>query len=237
MFDLNPQPAVCPGCHNLCEAVKFGGALRYFCDPCADAETAARRAAWRESECLSVWLEVTPAEFQVKLQREKLHPGLLPALETDGLQGVGLIGSNGSGKTRIAYALLHRAAKAGRKVYAITASLYRQSAADRATRDNEAAGRALERLRSARHCQCLLLDDVGKGAKSEAGDEALFELLTHRRDNRLCTHWTANGNGQWLAARYGEDRGPAIAVRLAHLAGCLSKGEGRIFTASAGREV
>lgn len=232
MFDLTEEPATCPGCHQPCAAVRFGKALRYLCDPCSDAEKAARRAASRRAECMAIWAEVVPTEFQVMIERDRLHPALLPALDLDGLQGVGMIGASHSGKTRVACALLRKASQAGKACYVTTASLYRQAAADRHTRDTETSGRALERLRSARNAPVLLLDDVGKGARSESGDEALYELLTHRRDNGLVTHWTANGNGKWIAARYGEDRGPAIAVRLANLAGCTGRGTGRIFTAA-----
>lgn len=232
MFDLPEEPATCPGCSQPCTAVRFGKAPRYMCDPCADAETTARRAASRRSECLSIWRETVPSEFQSRIERHLLNPALIPALDADGMAGVGMIGASHSGKTRVACYLLLKAARAGCPCYVITASEYRQSAADRYLRDPDAAGRALERLRNARNAAFLLLDDVGKGARGETGDEAIYELLTHRRDRGMVTHWTANGNGKWIAQRYGEDRGPAIAVRLANLAGCTGRGTGRIFTAT-----
>src|SRR5438128_847793 len=107
MFDLTPFPASCPGCQQPCEAVLFG--------------KSPRRAGIRKDECLSVWREITPEEFQRPIQPELLSAALLPALDTDGLSGVGLIGANGAGKTRVAYALLKKASSAGKKCFAITA--------------------------------------------------------------------------------------------------------------------
>lgn len=222
---------MCPGCGSECEAVRFGGSLRYLCDSCAAAEAGRRRHEARRVECLEMWRDVTPLEFQEVVQPDRLPEVFRKVMALPGTEGVGLIGPSGTGKTRLGYRLLKKASAAGLKPYAITQSLFRQAVADRTSDDRDAQARARTRLQAARHAQALLLDDVGKGARTDAADEALYELLTHRRDKRLVTHWTANQGSAWIASRYGADRGPAIAVRLAHLAGCHAPGTGRIFTA------
>lgn len=210
----------------------WGGAPKYLCQACAEADRARRIHLERRRECLALWESVTPDEFQETVDRAFVPASFIPVLSLSGTEGVGLIGPSGMCKTRIGYHLLKKAASEGLKVFAITQSLLRQSAADKHSNDAEAAGRARQRLQSARFAQCLLLDDVGKGSCTDVGSECLYELLTHRRDHRLVTHWTANHGGSWIASRYGADRGPAIAIRLAHLAGCQTAGTGRIFTAT-----
>ena len=72
-------------------------------------------------------------------------------------------------------------------------------------------------MKAAKFAQALLIDDIGKGANTETADEAFFDLLSHRRDNRMLTHWTCNGGSAWMAKRFGPDRGPAIIKRLSDL--------------------
>jgi DNA replication protein DnaC len=225
MFNLDTSPDTCPGCGGECESVTFGGVKRFMCEPCSAADKARRVSEARRMECLDLWREITPVDFQARLDPSLLHKSLVPALSLDGSEGAGFIGTTRAGKTRVAYYLLKKAAHALKKPYAITASRYRQAAADKFSND----GVAREILQACRFAQALLLDDVGKGSTTEGGDEALYELLTERRDNRRVTFWTANGDGKWIAARYGPDRGPAIATRLANLAGCCGPGTGRIF--------
>ena len=230
MFDFQTQPANCPGCGEPCEAVTFGKAIRYLCDFCAAADAARARHADRKNECLELWRRHTPTEYQQPIIRERLAADYLPAMDHSGMEGIALIGPSGGGKTRIAYALLKKASLAGKKTYSISHSLFRQSVAERHSNDKEIAATAQNRLAIARNVPFLLFDDVGKGTTAEAGSEALYELLAHRRDKRLVTHWTANNGSAWIVSRYGPDRGPAIAIRLANLAGCYSPGTGRIFT-------
>lgn len=230
MFDLQTTPATCPGCGSECEAVRFGVGVRYVCDPCADADKARRAALERRERALAALGEVMPADFAAKIDPDRINEGIRPALEMSGREGIGLIGKTGTGKTRVAFHLLRKAAEAGLMPYAVTASKFRRAVSMR--HDSEEGGRSAELIRACRFARVLLLDDVGKGAATDTADEALFDLLTERRDNQRVTIWTSNGNGKWIAARYGADRGPAIAIRLANLAGCNGKGTGRIFTAT-----
>lgn len=229
MFDFSPIKATCPGCGEACESVQFGKSIRYLCDPCAAADAARARHLDRRNECIFSWRKHTPEEFQQTIDRDRINPSILPALDQSGMEGVAIIGPSGGGKTRIAYALLKKAALAGKKTYALTQSLFRQFVADKHGNDHELATVARNRLAIARNVPFLLLDDIGKGATTETSSEALYELLEHRRGKRLVTHWTANNGSSWIVSRYGHDRGPAIAIRLANLAGCYSPGTGRIF--------
>jgi DNA replication protein DnaC len=225
---MDPMPATCPNCGSECQSFAFGKATIYECDPCANAERAKRRAIERRSVCLAAWVDITPPEFQKPVQPDLIQGKyLLPALDLSGTEGAGLIGPTGHGKTRVAYALLRKAALAGLKPYAVTGAQLRQAAT---MRTNDTSGKSAEILRAARYAGALLLDDVGKGSVTEAGDEALFALLDDRLANRRVTFWTSNSGGEWIAARYKADRGPAIARRLANLAGCFKRGTGRIFS-------
>jgi DNA replication protein DnaC len=224
---LEPTPATCPKCGSECESFQFGKATLYECDPCANAERAKRRAIERRAVCMAAWVDTTPPEFQAPLQAEMIAPYLLPALDLSGTEGAGLIGPTGHGKTRVAYVLLRKAARAGLKPYAVSGAQLRLAAT---MRTNDTSGKSAEILRAARYAGALLLDDVGKGSVTEAGDEALFALLDDRLANRRVTFWTSNSGGEWIAARYKADRGPAIARRLANLAGCFKRGTGRIFS-------
>ncbi len=229
MFNLQTHQSTCPGCGSECEAVKFSSGsdsrVLYMCTGCADAETASRKALERRERCLAIAADITPAEFKTRIDPSRINPGILPALELDGTEGAGLIGKSESGKTRVAYRLLKKAAFSGLTTYAVTCARFRQAASGRHDPDGVNA----EIIRSARFAQFLLLDDVGKGARTEVADEALFSLLDERRAHKRATVWTANGSGEWIAKQYGADKGTPIAVRLAHLAGCFSPGTGRIF--------
>lgn len=227
MFDLQPIETNCPQCGSECQAFKFGKVLRYECDPCADAEKAARRSKERRGECLAAWEDCTPELFREPVQPALLAEYLRPALDLSGTEGAGFIGATGSGKTRVAYVLLRKSALAGLRPFAVTGSNLRRAASEA---HSDASGRSKAILSAARYAGALLLDDVGKGSTTEVGDEALFTLLDERRAHKRVTIWTSNGNGKWIAGRYKADRGPAIAVRLANLAGCYAPGTGRIYT-------
>ena len=219
----------CPQCGQPCEEFSVFGQRRFDCKPCAAAAMEKQRAEMRKCECLSAWLEITPPNMQSTIKKDLLAPYLLPALALDGQQGAGFAGATGGGKTRVAYLLLHRAALAGRKVYAVTASRYRQAAADRHDDNQDVRRQARAILENARNCGALLIDDIGKGAKSEAGDEALYEILDFRRNQRKVTFWSSNGSSRWLIGRFGPDAGPAIIRRLLDLVGWTGKGTGRLF--------
>ena len=225
--------AACPECGRVCEQYQILGSVQYDCPGCIAVRSSRRREEERRADCLRVWLDICPVNMQSPLRQTALAPWLVPALTLDGRAGAGFAGAAGGGKTRFCYHLLRLAAGRGLKPWAVTASRYRQAAADRFDHHPAVRGEARAILESARHAGALLLDDVGKGASSPSGDEALFELLDYRRNHQRVTFWTANGGSQWLTSRLGPDFGPAIVRRLLDLTGWAGKGTGRLFVAPA----
>ena len=217
-------PAVtCHQCGGAARRVMFGGKPFILCDPCFAEEKNQREVLDLRASYLAAWDSQCPSGFRIQIDPKRLHPALVPALDMSGFEGVALIGQAGSGKTRIAWQLLRRAAAAGKSVYAITHSAFRTAGNNRHDRDPMIASAARETVSRTHKAQVLLIDDIGKGSPTETSDEAIFELLTYRRDNNLATHWTANAGSNWLRARFGADKGPAIILRLRDLT------EGRVF--------
>ncbi len=220
----------CPGCSQPAQQVTFAGKTFFRCDPCADAEEQKRHKAERVARCVVVWDDLCPIDFRNALDPLRLHQMLVPAIGLSGTEGVALIGESGSGKTRVAWFLLRRAAVAGHSIFAITHGAYRQASSLRHDHDRMVADGARETMSRAHNAQILLIDDIGKGSRTETADEAFFELLNARRDNNLCTHWTANAGSKWLKSRFGPDKGPAILQRLRDLT------KGRVFNTNPGLE-
>lgn len=207
----------CPGCGQPAQQVTFAGRTFFQCEPCADAEEQKRHRAERVARCLAAWDALCPIDFRSPIDPHRLHQGIVPALALTGLEGTALIGESGSGKTRVAWALLRRAAITGNSVYAVSHAGFRSASSLRHDHDRMVADFARETMSRAHNAQILLIDDIGKGSTTETSDEAFFELLSARRDNRLVTHWTANAGSKWLKSRFGRDKGPAIIQRLRDL--------------------
>lgn len=205
------------------------------CEPCQAAEKERKRILRRKEDALSAWLDVTPMSFQKKIELYLIAPELRPALDLDGATGVGFAGASGSGKTRIAYVLLRRAAARGLMPFSTTAAEYRQAAANRHHSDSFTRGAAVGILRNAHGCGALLLDDIGKGASTPTGDEALYDLLNERRDSNRLTFWTANGSSEWLKKRFGVDHGPAIIKRMLDLV-TIPGGKRQVFVCTKEKE-
>ena len=207
----------CPGCGQDVPFFIVWKRRMAECAPCQAAERERKRCNQRREDALSLWSDVTPPGFQRKIEPYLIANEIRPALDLDGATGVGFAGASGSGKTRVAYVLLRRAAARGLMPFAVTAAEYRQASANRHHSDPTVRGAAVGTLRNAHQCQALLLDDIGKGATTATGDEALYDLLNDRRDNNRLTFWTANGGAKWLKKRFGPDHGPAIIKRMVDL--------------------
>jgi len=217
MFRLTSRQSQCPRCGGNVTAVIFGGREFFECDPCARATEEERRRRERRERALEQWRDCAPPDMRRAVDPARVHPAMAAALETDGLSGCALIGDTEAGKTRVAFALLRKAALSGLTVFAVTHPELRRAASLSHDRDARTRDEARETIRACHHAQALLIDDLGKGSRTEGADEALFSILNHRRDHGLVTHWTANAGSEWLRARFEEDRGAAIVARLAHL--------------------
>ena len=187
------------------------------CDPCANAERERRTSESRQKSAAAAWLAHTPPDMQARMDRLRIHPELVPALDTDGTHGCALIGASDSGKTRVGYYLLRKAAKIGISGMAITHAAFRKAASHGNSGDPRRADHAHDLLKACRTTPALLIDDLGKGASTQVADEAFFDMLTYRRDHRMLTHWTANAGSGWLANRFGQDKARPILVRLTRL--------------------
>jgi DNA replication protein DnaC len=207
----------CPGCGAEIQFFLSSGRRIGECTPCKTAEDARLKIERRREICFGVWHDVTPVNFLQTIDPMRIAASIRPALNLDGTSGVGFSGSSGGGKTRVAYALLRKAAEQGMRPYSVSASEYRLAAANRHHSDNAIRNESTAILRNARNCQALLIDDIGKGASTAVGDEALYDLLNERRDNERLTFWTTNGSGEWLKKRLGPDMGPAILRRMVDL--------------------
>lgn len=217
MFRVTSRQSQCPRCGGNVTAVLFGGREFFECDPCAEAEEEERRRRERRERALERWRELTPPDMRRAVDPARVHPAMAAALETDGLSGCALIGPNRAGKTRVAFALLRKAAMAGLGVHVVTHPELRAAASFLHDDDNRVRGKARALISACQNSGVLLIDDLGKGKNTAGADEVLFSILNHRRDHGLVTHWTANGGSLWLKDVFGEDRGKAIVVRLRDL--------------------
>jgi DNA replication protein DnaC len=129
--------------------------------------------------------------------------------------GLGLIGKTGEGKTRCLHIALKKAFDAGKKCFAIRHVAFASLAEEFYSSNERIVEQAHKCKQDAFWCEVLLLDDLGKARSTPARDELLEELVETRTSNNLPILWSANAGGAWLIERFGPDRGPAIARRLA----------------------
>lgn len=199
----------------------------YECDPCANAERARREAETRRKRAVTAWEASTPPDMSKALEWPRIAPELQPVQDADETSGIMMIGRTDTGKTRLGYWLLKKlAVRHGIVGLLIPHAQFRKAASSTNLSDVKRADAANTLIEQCRRVPCLVIDDIGKGSPTEAADEAFFDMLTHRRDNNLLTHWTANAGSQWLSQRFGADRGPAIISRLNR----LTKGQQFIVT-------
>ena len=129
--------------------------------------------------------------------------------------GLGFVGTAGSGKTRSAWMLLKRIHFSGVRVYGISATQFAKSCADQWHDNPEAKAKAEETLDRCRRTKVLLLDDLGKNKMTERAELELFDLLEHRTSHELPVIWTANAGREALKQMLSSDRGEPILRRLA----------------------
>lgn len=195
---------------------------RVRCEPCAEMGAAIAEEIERVSETKAKeerWLKVCPPLYaDTDTSHPKLgRPFLTAAMQwtPDGSRGLGFLGKSGSGKTRCLYLALRRAFDAGLWCEAISHNAFSKlviSAFSGEGEERRDAQKGLERLRSV---GVLLIDDIGKAPATERADAELEELVEARAAQKRPLLWSANGSGEWLAKRFGADRGEPIVRRLA----------------------
>jgi hypothetical protein len=208
----------CPGCSDPVQAISAFGRVWHECPRCAEAEKQQRRQREKIDRALAQWAVVTPPTYREKIDRSRIHPTIALAMDLDFSSGIGLVGPSGIGKTRVAFFALRMASARGLMPGRVTSAEYREAVSLRHSGAKETASRAEELIRMCKWSRALLIDDIGKGANTPAGDEAFYNLLEHRRAEKLLTFWTSNGGSGWLRKKLGADYGPAIVKRLVDLA-------------------
>lgn len=199
---------------------KFGSGR---CIPCIEtftAETQSRRTNELRNDRETAWQKVCPASYR---DTNPDDPRLSDSAKsitgrwdaTRGVRGIGLIGSTGLGKTRCLFLALRRAHDAGRKVTAITHTRFSRIAMDAYSGNAEEKGHARDVLRALARADVLLFDDLGKAPSTERADSEMEGLVEDRTSHGKPILWSANGSGEWLIRRFGDDRGGPTVRRLA----------------------
>lgn len=219
----------CPKCGKIGGELIGSGefSLRALCDTCqAEKEILATEEGQRERQIKrdAFWRKLCPETYQhTDMAHKGLNPNFLIAARAWKPQGKGLgfVGPAGTGKTRLLFYCLKKALDAGHSIFAINHSYFCKYNALAAQSDarNEVQQRKQDMARSVladcKSKKYLLFDDIGKARTTESANEALMLLLEDRTSRNLPTLWSANGGGEWLIERLGEDRGKAIVRRLA----------------------
>jgi DNA replication protein DnaC len=135
-------------------------------------------------------------------------------------RSVTLIGTTGTGKTRLAWLLIERPFIEGRSVRVFTHIGLKQALHEKATRSQ---GELALFVKALIDCEVLLIDDLGKAdmARGEVGlqiEEQTFHILDTRLvDSRRRTILTSNDDGASLIARMTPDRGEPLVRRIREL--------------------
>lgn len=196
---------------------------RITCWPCADMvlddakqREATNSADRREREFLET---IPPLYRDTYLDDPRLNPAFRDAAklwDVSGGIGLGLIGESGTGKTRLLFHCLRNAHAAGRSVRWISHNRFSKlvigAFVDRGDGWTSDCHAQLAKLFDV---DVLLIDDLGKAPSTERCDAELEELIEVRGTHFRPTLWSCNGSSEWLASRFGADRGKPMVRRLA----------------------
>lgn len=205
--DTAPIQSVCLGCHKefvtrrrvLCDRVLIPS----LCPKCDDA---------RDTR-LAEWVALCPPEFRTpeeggntSLSRMDADaPNWRKLLEWQyGSRGLLVRGESGRCKTRAMWRVVRRLFLARKSIVAMTAARF-----DRECRDvggNFTLTAWFDRLASV---DALFIDDLGKGAWTQATEAQFFDLVDTRTRDGMPMLVTSNDNGALLAARLSDGRGRA----------------------------
>lgn len=218
----------CANCGTPSEhVVVLMGGKRYFddaptlCDPCIEAERI-KEAEKKEEERLAgvqaVWEGICPPLYQnTEMGNPRLSRAAWAALrawEPNGVQGLGLIGETGKGKTRLAFARLKELHFKGHKVFAVSAKKIERAIQDTFSDDRETRNESRKLMNETLWSGILLLDDLGKEKYTERVASEFYALVEERTSNLLPTIWTANTSATELKKRMGSEHGDATVRRL-----------------------
>ena len=128
--------------------------------------------------------------------------------------GIGMVGTSRTGKTRALYAILRRFVLAGKKCAAVNSCEFARIIIKQYSDDKSVKEEAIVAIKSFFKAEILLLDDIGKAKMTDSGEMALYDLLEHRYNQCLPTLWSANAKGAELLSMFSHDRGTPIIERL-----------------------
>ena len=179
------------------------------CEACAD----------KRDQRILEWVSLCPVEFRIRAEgggytrlekMDEAAPGWRKILDWKfGHRGLLIRGESGRCKTRAMWRLLRRLFDERKKFVALTAAEF-----DRQCRDaggNYTLSEWFDRLAQR---DVLFLDDIGKGAWTQATEAQIFDLIDCRTRNGKPILATSNDSGASLAARLSEDRGGPLVRRL-----------------------
>lgn len=206
---ITSAQAICPDCGEsydyesiMIGTVDFGRLCQPRCNDCAAAlEHAAalrdreERRAIREA-CIQATipedLRMTSEDFPG--YNRNLHRAVTRwrpfANERD--FWLGIVGPADRCKTRCMAMLAMKAIRAGIRVKWTTANQLRDAVSDRNSSIKPAAIAARELLADCRNAAWLFIDDIGKNEWSPAFESQFFQILDHRKTNRLPLVYSSN---------------------------------------------
>lgn len=152
--------------------------------------------------------EFDPAKSRMNIEAIRYCKSWIPELGT----GIGLTGTTGLGKTRLACAILRRLNTTHSWIY-LPAFKMSNYVARQWDDNNQIAMDAETQLKRALRCDVLVLDDLGDERCTEASTSFLKELVEIRTSMTLPIIWTSNMTKEDLARRHGV-QGAAVVRRL-----------------------
>ena len=167
---------------------------------------------------LSEWVALCPREFRTRdeggfsnlARMDDEAPNWRKVLDWRyGNRGLLIRGDTGHCKTRAIWRVLHKLFLERKSIVALTAARF-----DRQCRDaggNFTLSAWFDRLASV---DALFVDDLGKGAWTQATEAQFFDLVDTRTREGLPLLVTSNDNGATLADRLSEGRAEPLIRRL-----------------------
>lgn len=189
-----------------------------------NAQEAARKQELARAEVrLQAWRDIVPPRYQqTDLEHPDFHLGLWDKVRqwkpTDDKPWLGIVGSFGACKTRIAALRLKQAMENEEMIFKgvyerlpferitstgglmrrsqhplfVTSYEFSEAFVGQYSNDQSVERESKHLLNSCREAQWLVIDDLDKSVRTEKAADALFALIDHRHKFSMITIWTAN---------------------------------------------